>query len=188
MENLLIYKLRKNSEHLYGLSDEVIAALILDILKINESCKIVPIVNVARCFDFVILKKELNSGLAGIMSVEENKGLAKIMWVNESDDNFMQRIGVARMLANYLEALKNNRSEKGMQMHDTIFHENIFQEHEAFILNILAPDKMFVKQYMIATTEFDEELLEYSNLVYKYLQDCFNVTEEFVYRKVRSLF
>ncbi len=170
----------------YDFSDEVLAALILDHCKINNRYPAVSIYSIARKLGFKIEDDLVSGYLAGNIFIDlaEND---KIIMVNKEANYETQQVIIARLLADYLEASLKMGTAGGLVMSNSITYEDIFQKHEAFILNILAPDKMFISQYVRVITEFNKDSEEYLDSVYSYLQKRFKVTEEFIFRKIMSL-
>lgn len=64
----------------------------------------------------------------------------------------------------------------------TLDYERIYSKYEAFVLNILAPNEKFVEQYNIAVNKG-----LYGNKIALYLSKYFEISEDFVQRKVKTL-
>lgn len=187
------YKLKKSNIISSKLNEENLANQILDSLNYNNQNIAIPIVKIAKAHGLEVYREnfykseELN--VAGKLFIggatRELYDCNQVILVNRNDHIFDQRIAVARLLGYYLTKIANktsyNNSSKKL-LSDILNYGKLYDKYEEFILNILAPSQIFVRQYNIAVDSGFHRMD-----VYMYLSRYFEVSDEFVQRKVKSL-
>lgn len=182
---------RKDKTIVSEVSEEKLANKILDSLNFNNRNIAIPIVKIAKSCGLGVYRvcfptEEINT--AGKLftggNTESLYGCNQVILVNRNDHLFDQRIVIARMLGCYLIDMNHKNCYKNLNFlsSDTLDYRKMYDKYEEFILNILAPNKIFVRQYAIA---INEGLLHHR--LYMHLSKCFEVSDEFVLRKIRAL-
>ena len=179
------YVLEKNKATSH--SEQEAANEILQLLNYDGKNIAIPIVKIAKNYGLKVYREDLRNA-AGKLIVGKGSdnlyGGDKVIIVNFNDHIFEQRIVVARILGYYLmDAInKKNHVNPNTPMTYTLDYERIYSKYEAFVLNILAPNEKFVEQYNIAVNNG-----LYGNRIALYLSKYFEVSEDFVQRKVKTL-
>lgn len=110
----------------------------------------------------------------------------QVILINRNEHIFTQRVVVATMLGSYVSYLIDRVvDQQNVHPEDlstsTLTYKEIYDKHEEFVLNILAPNNIFINQY---NTAVDSGLPSIG--VMSYLGRFFEVPEDFVYEKVKS--
>lgn len=181
------YKKRKIKSS--KLNQEDMANQILESFNYNNITTAIPIVKIAKSYGLRVywekFYKNGETNVAGKLLIggntEQLYNSNQVILVNQQDNLFEQRVVVARMLGCYLIDMNHSQSQESL-LSDILDYKDIYNKYEEFILGILAPNELFVKQYNEAV-----KTLSLHMLVYTYLSEYFEVTKEFVDRKVKSL-
>lgn len=188
------YKLQKKDKTIVSeVSEEKLANKILDSLNFNNRNREIPIVKIAKNYGFRVYYEKFNQNnendIAGKLLVGGNtKDLYKctqVILVNGNDDLYDQRVVIARILACYIMERANNtyyNTHKNIPFSTILSHEEIYNKYEEFVLNILAPSQIFVREHNHAV---NGGLLRIG--LYMYLSRYFEVPDEFVQRRIKSL-
>lgn len=183
---------KKNNIVLSKLSEGDIANQILESFNYNNRNIIIPIVKIAKNSGLKVyyenFDKNGDTSVIGKLfmggTTEQSYGCNQVILVNRNDPIFEQRVVVARMLGCYLiEGVhKKYHKDQKVLLSTILNYGEIYNKYEEFILNILAPNQIFIKQHNIAVNVGLPRME-----VYMYLSRFFEVPDEFVQRKVKSL-
>lgn len=177
------YKLQRQSRlKLPKTGEQNLANQILNSFSYNNLHREIPIVRIAKSYGISIFRENFDqkekTNIAGKLYIgettKEKYGCDKVILVNSTDHIFDQRVVVAKMLGCYLiEKPKENR---------IITNNEVYEKYKEFVLNILAPSKVFIEQHNLAIGKVPLHMF-----VYSYLEEFFKVPEEFIDQKIKSL-
>lgn len=188
-------KFKSQEKIAHKLSQKEMADLILDSQNYNNRNIAIPIVKIAQSYGLKVYNQDFYSSgdknIAGKLLVggntEELYNYNKVIIVNKDYHIFEKRIVIAKMLACYLINIKNKNCSLEEFTSISVNKEKIFDKYEEFIINILAPSEIFVKQYNVAANDGVSQMFMHCYFIYEYLKRYFEVTDEFVQRKIKSL-
>ena len=179
-----------NNINLAKSSEEQIAKQILKRLTYSDKNIAIPIIKIAKNSGFKVYHENFfrsgESEIAGKLLIgdisKEKYGSSQVILVNRGDHLFAQRLVVAKMLGSYLVDGLDEQDMYSEDLSTSLTYEKIYDKQEDFALNILAPDNIFIHQYNLAINNGLPPIG-----VTSYLSRFFEVPEEFVYRRVKSL-
>lgn len=195
MENIVDfsnYKLQRKNNGLSKLSEAQMAQQILKKLNYSDKNIAIPIVKVAKSYGLKVYHEDFcgsgESRIVGKLLIGDisKYGSSQVILVNRNEHIFDQRVVVATMLGSYVSYL-TDRVVDQQNVHpedlptSILTYKEIYDKHEQFVLNILAPNNIFINQY---NTAVDSGLPSIG--VMSYLSRFFEVPEDFVYEKVKS--
>lgn len=196
MENIVDfsnYKLQIKNNGLSKLSEAQMAQQILKKSNYSDKNIAIPNVKVAKSYGLKVYQEDFcgsgESRIVGKLLIGDisKYDSGQVILVNRNEHIFTQRVVVDTMLGSYVSYLIDRVvDQQNMHPEDlsasVLTYEEIYDKHEKFVLNILAPDNIFINQYNIAV---DSGLPSIG--VTSYLSRFFEVPEDFVYEKVKSL-
>lgn len=164
--NTMIKELEKknSSNHTYALTEiDSIAKKILKFSGVYAKKTSIPIVKIAKQFDFKTYKETLQDGLSGDIYINGETynefGHNRVILVNKNDHIFQQRFVIAHELAHFLFDFlgKAKYLDTNIKFSDTYFknrHETPEEKRaNRFAASILMPKNTFIEQYKIAMME-----------------------------------
>lgn len=195
MENIVDfsnYKLQRKNNGLSKLSEAQMAQQILKKLNYSDKNIAIPIVKIAKSYGLKVYHEDFcesgESRIVGKLLIGDisKYDSGQVILVNRNEHIFTQRVVVATMLGSYVSYLIDRVvDQQNVHPEDlstsTLTYKEIYDKHEKFVLNILAPDNIFINQYNIAV---DSGLPSIG--VTSYLSRFFEAPEDFVYEKVKS--
>lgn len=195
MENIVDfsnYKLQRKNNGLSKLSEAQMAQQILKKLNYSDKNIAIPIVKVAKSYGLKVYNEDFcesgESRIVGKLLIGDisKYDSGQVILVNRNEHIFTQRVVVATMLGSYVSYLIDRVvDQQNVHPEDlstsTLTYKEIYDKHEEFVLNILAPNNIFINQY---NTAVDSGLPSIG--VMSYLSRFFEVPEDFVYEKVKS--
>lgn len=195
MENIVDfsnYKLQRKNNGLSKLSEAQMAQQILKKLNYSDKNIAIPIVKVAKSYGLKVYHEDFcesgESRIVGKLLIGDisKYDSGQVILVNRNEHIFTQRVVVATMLGSYVSYLIDRVvDQQNVHPEDlstsTLTYKEIYDKHEEFVLNILAPNNIFINQY---NTAVDSGLPSIG--VMSYLGRFFEVPEDFVYEKVKS--
>jgi len=179
------YKLKKELEmESSRLSEKDLASRILAVLDLNNLNIAIPIMKIAHSFGLKTCQSDVyENHVLGKLFIGDDAlelfGCNQVIEVNKNYHIFIKRVVVASLLGGYF-LNKGNKQEALLS--EVLYCREIYDKYEEFVLNILAPSSIFIKQYNIAVD------YEFPSLyIYEYLSEFFEVPFEFVHQKIKSL-
>lgn len=191
----LIKKIKKHNRNKHEYSMLEINDIAIDIINTLDYYPIdgaIPIVKIAKTFDFVTYKESLKDNLSGDISIngdtEKEYGNNRVILVNKHDDLFHQRFVVAHELAHYLFDFLGNKkyADLNKRFSDTYYkdmHDTVSEiRANKFAASILMPEDVFIKQYLIAKN-IDKDRM----FVIMYLSRFFETTMNSIERRIAEV-
>ena len=184
--NMLKYQIQKFQKN--NPNEEELANKVLDLLNYNNHETKIPIAKITRSYGLEIYQKQLDKKTSGIMSINVPKQnqyhYNQIIILNKKVCEFEKRVIIAQMLGHYLINIINDKryQDQNISSEDILPYDNLYDQYEDFILNVLAPNQIFIDQYKKATKAGLE-----NDLLHAYLSGYFAIPDEFVYRKMLAL-
>lgn len=166
-ENDLIINNKKNV--FYTKNDiDTIAQNLLEIFNVKDKKTSIPIVKIAKAFNFKTYSETLPEKLSGDIYINgettEEYGHNKIILVNKIEHFFHQRFVIAHELAHYFFDFlgKDEYTNPNIKFSDTYYkdkHETLEEKRaNRFAASLLMPEKIFIEQYYIAKNEDSSDL------------------------------
>ena len=200
--NDIVKQLRlKRNENKYDYSIEEIKNIVDDILKLdkyyNRNCA-TPIVKIVNKFGIGAYKVDLNKEISGKLFVngttKELYNTDSVILVNNKDKIYYQRFIVAYQLACFLFEYIGSNSDKDNRI---LFSDEYILNRPSlrnegikyrFATEILMPERMFCKQYIIANQECYYTNRETRNMfIIKYLSQFFEVETKLVIKRINEI-
>lgn len=182
------------AKHIYTVNEiDSIAKSILKIFNLYSKKTSIPIVKIAKSFNFKIYKETLPDSLSGDIYINGktnmNYGHDRIILVNKNESFFHQRFVIAHELAHFLFDFigQAKYDDPTIKFSDTYYkdkHETIEEKRaNRFAASILMPDNIFVEQYYIARNEDNNRL--YTSL---YLSQFFEMPIDSIEKRIQEVF
>lgn len=184
---------KNSSKHTYSVNEiDSVAKTILKIFNLYSKRTSIPIVKIAKGFNFKTYRETLPDGLSGDIYINgttnKDYGHNRIILVNKKEPFFHQRFVIAHELAHFLFDFLGQAKygDVAIKFSDTYYknqHETAEEKRaNRFAASILMPDNIFYEQYNIARKENGNKL--YAIL---YLSQFFETPIESIEKRIQEV-